>query len=98
MASSGSGAWPPQRTAISINGAARPAASSIKTLAGQSISTGTSFKVALAPYSMTWLKIPLSSVAIAPRQVEALQGAIAPEVRQIGRREFSVTVSGTFAG
>lgn len=98
MVSSGSGAWPPERTAISINGTVSPAASSIKTLAGQSISTGTSFKVALAPYSMTWLKIPLSSVTIDPRPVEELQGAMAPEVRQIGPREFSVTVTGTFAG
>jgi hypothetical protein len=97
MVSSGSGAWPPQRTAISINGTVSPAANTIKTMAGQAITTGASFKVGLPPYSMTWLKIPLSGVAARPGRKTFVQTAQAPAVRRIGHREFSVSLTRTDA-
>lgn len=97
MTSSGSGTWPPQRTAISINGAVSPAANTIKTLAGQSITTGASFKVALPPYSMTWLKIPLTAVTTRPAEKESFQTAGFPAVRRIGPRAFLIELTGANA-
>jgi hypothetical protein len=95
MLSSGSGAWQPQRTAISINGAVSPAASSIKTMAGQAITTGASFKVGLPPYSMTWLKIPLSGVAAQPERKAFVPSAQeAPVIKSMGPREFSIALTG----
>jgi hypothetical protein len=94
MISSGSGAWLPQRTAISINGTVSPAASSIKTMAGQAITTGASFKVGLPPYSMTWLKIPLSGVAARPERKTFTQSARAPAIENVGPREFSIALTG----
>jgi hypothetical protein len=97
MLSSGSGAWQPQRTAISINGAVSPAANTIRTLAGEVIATGASFKLALPPYSMTWLKIPLSGVATRPDGKVVVPLAVSPVFRSIGRREFSIALTGANA-
>jgi hypothetical protein len=98
MLSSGSGAWQPQRTAISINGTVSPAANTIKTMAGQAITTGTSFKVALPPYSMTWLKIPLTGgVTTQPERKSFLQASQTPSIRCIGAREFSIALTGANA-
>lgn len=67
MATAGSGNWPPQRSAIRINGEQSPSASSIRTLEGEPIATGSTFQVALPPYSMTWLRIPIDNVGMAPK-------------------------------
>jgi hypothetical protein len=94
ITSSGSGTWPPQRTAISLNGTASPAANTLKTLAGQAITTGASFKIGLPPYSMTWLKIPLTGVAAQPERKAPVQMAQTPAIRRIGPREFSIAFAG----
>jgi hypothetical protein len=91
MTSSGTGAWPPQRTAIAINGTVSPSASSIKTLAGQAITTGASFKVALPPYSLTWLRIPLSGVAVHSPVNASFEAKRLPEIMRVSDRDFSVS-------
>jgi hypothetical protein len=64
LTSGAAGSWQPNRTAISINGVVSPAAATVKTLPGQSIPTGATFSVALPPYSMTWLQIPVTTATL----------------------------------
>jgi|GEM_PF-959254 len=93
MLTSGSaGSWQPERTEISINGTVSPAASTIKTMAGESIVTGSSFNVSLPPYSMTWLRIPITATATLPvgRAQEPSPGVI---IRQIGGRTLNLMAS-----
>jgi hypothetical protein len=89
MTTAGSGNWPPQRTAISINGARSPSAGSIRTLAGESIAAGNPFRVPLPPYSMTWLRIPINNVGIKPNGASIPQRLI---IRQTGPGDLLVKI------
>ena len=95
MTTSGAGTWLPQRTAIAINGVASPAANTIQTLAGQTITTGASFNVALAPYSMTWLRIPIT-VGTLPGEKTKLSALPAVNLRLTGNRRISVRLTGNY--
>ncbi len=92
MLTSGSaGSWQPERSAISINGVVSPAASTIKTLTGKSIATGSSFNVPLPPYSMTWLRIPIT-ISVLPTG-KAQETPVRVIVRQTGIHTLTITSS-----
>jgi len=66
-------------------------------MAGESIVTGTSFNVSLSPYSMTWLRIPITGTATLPvgKAQEPSPGVI---IRQIGGRTLKLMATMSNSG
>lgn len=93
ITTAGSGNWLPQRTAIRINGVQSPSASSVRTLAGEPIATGSTFRIALPPYSMTWLRIPIDNVGMTPKPAPKRERLT---VRQTGPTTVLVKIPGDF--
>ena len=89
LTSGAAGSWQPTRTAISINGTVSPAAGTIKNMAGQTIATGATFSVPLPPYSMTWLRIPITTATLPAGSVKNLPSGVM--IRQTGKHGLTVT-------
>jgi hypothetical protein len=60
-------------------------------MAGQSITTGTTFNVSLPPYSMTWLRIPITTGMHPINRVKEQSDGVM--IRQVGRHTLAVTSS-----